>query len=68
MFQNVPERVAAAIRNIPAEKRVWPMRYVLPAGMVIVEYLKLMPTGPGADDFFDFKPNSDGSVSYDHTV
>jgi hypothetical protein len=68
MFQNVPERLAAAIRNIPAEKRVWPMRYVLPAGMVIVEYLKLMPTGPEADRFFDFKPHSDGSVSYDHTV
>src|ERR1700730_7749301 len=66
MFENVPETLIDFVKGIPAEERIGSMRYALPAGMVIVQYLRRNPTGAPADDFFD--PNLDGSVSYEHTV
>jgi hypothetical protein len=68
MFENIPDRLVKAIKDIPAEDRVFPMRYLVPAGLVIVEYLRSSPTGLEADKFFDFKLRPDGSISYEHSV
>ena len=48
--------------------RVLPLRYIEPAAFVIVEYLRQIPTGEKAEEFFNFQPQADGSVSFKHTV
>jgi hypothetical protein len=68
MFDNIPERLVCAVRAISSEERVFPLRYVIPAGLVIAEYLRRFATGPSAEKFFDFKPNADGSTTYEHAV
>jgi len=68
MFGNVPEQLTDAIKSISEDERRFPLRYVIPAGLVIANYLRRNPTGLGSDNFFDFEPNPDGSVSYEHTV
>jgi hypothetical protein len=67
-FDNIPERLTKAVKDIPPELRAKQIRYLAPAGFVIAEYLHRKIMGPEAESFFDYKPNPDGSLSYQYTV
>lgn len=68
MFDDVPDLLVKTIKEIPAEERKPPLRYVIPAGLVIAQYIRKYASGPQADQFFDLNPKPDGSVSYEHVV
>lgn len=67
MFENVPDRLLAALREIPESLKGEP-RYVYAATSVIAEYLQLMPIGADANRFFDFTEMPGGGAGYEHSV
>jgi hypothetical protein len=68
MFPNIPQRVEDSLRASPPEERVFPLRYVIPAGLLIAEYLRQNPLGPSADRFFNVGRKSDGSSTFEFST
>jgi hypothetical protein len=55
--------------SLESDERNVPHRYTFAAGYVITEYLRMIPTGPESNSFFNFAEKApDGSPSYKHSL
>jgi hypothetical protein len=69
MFEDIPERLADAVRRIPESLReTTDLRYTAAAGLVIVQFLRQIPTGAEANTFFDFKRRHGEGTSYERSM
>jgi hypothetical protein len=68
MFDDIPQRLADAVGDLPSSWRIGANRYLVAAAYTIAEYLHQNPTGAAAEPFFDFKLKPDGSMSYEYAV